>query len=437
MGLAEFFTTLIEQNPYFKAGAGLAGMGMVVAVGRRMYGHSLVLARRMLVVSMEVPSKDKSYPWMLRWLGEQGMRTQHVSVETSQQKGDSGRVHTTFGFVPSPGRHVFMHPGHIFPIVVERTREKQALDISSGVMWESVTLSTLGIRREIFRKILSEARKLAIEHEEGKTVIFTSFGPEWRPFGNPRRRRPLSSVILDDNVSERILHDVLEFNDSLQWYIDRGIPYRRGYLLHGPPGNGKSSFVAALAGEIGYNICVLSLSESGLSDDRLNHLLTVAPQRSIILLEDIDAALPMVNRASTDDKASNQNSQYAPLPNTVTFSGLLNALDGVASGEERIVFMTTNYPERLDAALTRPGRVDMVQYIGHATESQAYRMFLKFFPSAKKEALEFSDYVKGIKVSMAQLQGFFMMHKISASDAISSKNELVEGGTNDTRNVQV
>eukprot|EP01094_Clydonella_sp_ATCC50884_P018290 TRINITY_DN3368_c0_g1_i4.p1 TRINITY_DN3368_c0_g1~~TRINITY_DN3368_c0_g1_i4.p1 ORF type:complete len:146 (+),score=33.31 TRINITY_DN3368_c0_g1_i4:692-1129(+) len=145
----------------------------------------------------------------------------------------------------------------------------------------------------------------------------------------------------------------------------------------------------------------------------------------------------MVNRASTDDKASNQNSQYAPLPNTVTFSGLLNALDGVASGEERIVFMTTNYPERLDAALTRPGRVDMVQYIGHATESQAYRMFLKFFPSAKKEALEFSDYVKGIKVSMAQLQGFFMMHKISASDAISSKNELVEGGTNDTRNVQV
>lgn len=69
-----------------------------------------------------------------------------------------------------------------------------------------------------------------------------------------------------------------------------GIPYRRGYLLHGPPGCGKSSFITALAGELERGICVLNLSERGLTDDRLNHLLAVAPQQTIILLEDIDAA---------------------------------------------------------------------------------------------------------------------------------------------------
>lgn len=69
-----------------------------------------------------------------------------------------------------------------------------------------------------------------------------------------------------------------------------GIPYRRGYLLHGPPGCGKSSFITALAGELELGICVLNLSERGLTDDRLNHLLAVAPQQTIILLEDIDAA---------------------------------------------------------------------------------------------------------------------------------------------------
>lgn len=69
-----------------------------------------------------------------------------------------------------------------------------------------------------------------------------------------------------------------------------GIPYRRGYLLHGPPGCGKSSFITALAGELEFGICVLNLSERGLTDDRLNHLLSVAPQQSIILLEDVDAA---------------------------------------------------------------------------------------------------------------------------------------------------
>jgi hypothetical protein len=54
-------------------------------------------------------------------------------------------------------------------------------------------------------------------------------GSEWRPFGYPRRRRPLDSVVLDQGVGERILNDVQEFINNPQWYIDRGIPYRRGY----------------------------------------------------------------------------------------------------------------------------------------------------------------------------------------------------------------
>lgn len=69
-----------------------------------------------------------------------------------------------------------------------------------------------------------------------------------------------------------------------------GIPYRRGYLLHGPPGSGKTSFIQALAGELDYNICILNLSERGLTDDRLHLVLSVIPERCIMVLEDIDAA---------------------------------------------------------------------------------------------------------------------------------------------------
>ena len=75
-----------------------------------------------------------------------------------------------------------------------------------------------------------------------------------------------------------------------------GIPYRRGYLLHGPPGSGKSSFIQALAGSLNYDICLLNLSERGLADDKLIHLLSNAPERSIVLIEDIDAAF---NNCST------------------------------------------------------------------------------------------------------------------------------------------
>lgn len=98
-------------------------------------------------------------------------------------------------------------------------------------------------------------------------------GAEWREFGHPRKRRPINSVVLDEGISERILKDCREFTSSSQWYAERGIPYRRGYLLHGPPGCGKSSFITALAGEIEFGICLLNLSDRGLSDDRLNHLL--------------------------------------------------------------------------------------------------------------------------------------------------------------------
>lgn len=72
------------------------------------------------------------------------------------------------------------------------------------------------------------ARQLAMQKTEGKTVIYTAMGSEWRPFGYPRRRRPLSSVVLDQGVGERIVKDVREFINNPSWYTDRGIPYRRG-----------------------------------------------------------------------------------------------------------------------------------------------------------------------------------------------------------------
>ncbi len=78
---------------------------------------------------------------------------------------------------------------------------------------------------------------------EGFTLRYHAVGPEWRTFGQPIKKRPLNSVVLDRGISENLLNDVREFIDSAQWYTERGVPYRRGYLLHGPPGSGKSSFM--------------------------------------------------------------------------------------------------------------------------------------------------------------------------------------------------
>ncbi|EGW34076.1 uncharacterized protein SPAPADRAFT_59502, partial [Spathaspora passalidarum NRRL Y-27907] len=333
------FNEIVGNNPYFAAGGGLMVLGTVLAVARQGVMKSSGFIYRQLLVDLEIPSKDKSYLWFLEWMSKYKHRSsRHLSVETSYVQHDNGSVSTKFSLVPGPGKHLLRYKGAF--MLVNRERSGKLIDMTSGTPFETVTLTTLYRDRKLFGDMLLEAKQLALKAREGKTVIYTSWGPEWRPFGQPKTKRLFESVILDEGIGESILKDVRDFLNSGEWYRKRGIPYRRGYLLFGPPGSGKTSFIQALAGELDYNICILNLSENNLTDDRLNHLMNHIPDRSILLLEDIDAAFN--KRDQTDEKGFN---------NGVTFSGLLNALDGVASAEECITFMTTNHPEKLDPAL--------------------------------------------------------------------------------------
>ena|SRR5436190_14448295 len=96
------------------------------------------------------------------------------------------------------------------------------VDLKKGSPWESVTLTTLSRDRHIFGELLNEARQLAIDLQEGKTVVYTCWGLEWRPFGQPRRKRALASVILDVGVKERIVSDVKDFLSASSYYYERG-----------------------------------------------------------------------------------------------------------------------------------------------------------------------------------------------------------------------
>ncbi|XP_050600605.1 mitochondrial chaperone BCS1 [Bombus affinis] len=423
MTIIDYVQTL-SDNPYFGAGFGLFGLGAGAAMLRKGMQAGMILFRRHYMITLEVPCRDKSYQWLLQWITHKGAKeTQHLSVETSFEQRETGHIKTRYDFIPSIGTHFIRYEGNW--IRVDRTREQQSLDIQMGIPWETVQLTALGRDKNIYFNILEEARQMALKEYEGKTIMYTAMGSEWRQFGHPRKRRPLNSVILDIGVAERIINDCREFMTNPAWYSDRGIPYRRGYLLYGPPGCGKSSFITALAGELELGICVLNLSERGLTDDRLNHLLAVAPQQTIILLEDIDAAF------ASREESKEMKAAYDGL-NRVTFSGLLNCLDGVASTEARILFMTTNYLERLDPALVRPGRVDVKEYIGWCSAKQVEQMFLRFYRDiddrANKLAKQFTETVisQNKQVSPAQIQGFFMFYKNNPDDVLKNVSHIWE-----------
>jgi len=115
-----------------------------------------------------------------------------------------------------------------------------------------------------------------------------------------RKPRPLSTVVLPDGVGEGILADMQRFLCSEEWYANRGIPYRRGYLLHGPPGTGKSSLCLALAGALKMDVCLISLSDPSLDDEGLRTSLTNAPAGSLLLFEDVDSIFVGRDKVSAD-----------------------------------------------------------------------------------------------------------------------------------------
>ncbi|KAH8920683.1 hypothetical protein BT69DRAFT_1245029 [Atractiella rhizophila] len=387
--------------------------------------RGVVMARRRLLVALEVSGKDPAYPWVLEWISHHSAkqisqpssglfsrlasRPHNLAVATAYEKRQDGSSSTSFSLIPGTGSHYFKYgpawfqASSFFWLLAKRERSSTQLDITTGKPWETILLTTLSRDRNLLPKLLEEARILAYSSLVGKLVIYTAWGVDWKPFGNPRTRRMLESVILDNGVKENIVEDVRKFMERETWYRKRGIPYRRGYLLHGPPGSGKTCFIEALAGHFEYNICILNVSERGLTDDKLNHLLSRVPERTFVIFEDVDAAFTGRTQSGT--------------PTSVTFSGLLNVLDGLASSaSQRLLFMTTNHPEVLDPALIRPGRIDVQLHLGHATKHQAGTLFKRFYEGAEgispaeldRIREEIERRVDEQEVSMAELQGHFI-----------------------------
>lgn len=235
-----------------------------------------------------------------------------------------------------------------------------------------------------------------------------------------KRGRPQHSVILKDRMLEIIVNDLKDFcaKDTKAWYEDHGIPHRRSLLFYGPPGTGKTSTIKMLSGMFRLNACFLSFTSPDFSNQSLHDALSSLPGKALLVLEDVDVLF------NEDRKAETSSS--------VTFSGLLNAIDGLISVDGIITIFTTNHIERLDRALIRGGRVDRRFEFVHPNAAHIANVFRSFYPTATdKQARQFANAILDRKEEEARTiatmqQHFIYTRRMSAQECIDKVPEFFE-----------
>ena len=307
--------------------------------------------------------------------------TAHQSLEEDLRAGQPPRA------LLSPGEGL-----HILWLDARLLWMRRELQVGQSV-FERISLSHFGRSGDWLAAFLQSAIEARANRESDTLSVYIPnpfHGGDWMR-ARLGSRRPLSSVVLKAGQAEGLLADLQRFYGARERYAELGIPWRRGYLLHGPPGTGKTSLVTALASELRLNVCTLSLASPVVTDEKIHTLLAGVPQRSLLLIEDVDAFFRQRDAAHAQVRLS--------------FSGFLNALDGVATQEGNVLFMTTNHAGQLDEALIRAGRIDERVELGPCDEDQLRRLFLKFRPDdAAARAFAAERAPQGLSPAQAQAE---------------------------------
>jgi chaperone BCS1 len=378
-------------------------------------------------------------------------RSGHKQIEPEPEKLE---------YIPISGTYVFWHNGYRMTLARHEEvtgfyqddgkfvrTQNGPTDLSRGQTL-TITCWSFGGGVQPVKDFLEHVRETTKPAKQNTTTIFrASCNKEHQKFhwdiGVNRPARTVDSIALESGKKQSLMKECMRYfsKEDERFHALRGIPYRRGLLFYGPPGTGKTSFTVALAGHFKLNVYMISMSDDALNDRGLGALFDTLPRRCIVLLEDIDSS--GIDREARKEKITSSRDPTKVKRTIlvgVTLSGLLNVLDGPASVDGRLVVMTSNSPDALDAALLRPGRIDSKILFGYTTKEVSAQIFGHIFNKTLDEivldtdetvahpspeeltsmAEQFADCIPETKISPAECQGYLMRHRDDPHAALSN-----------------
>ena len=252
----------------------------------------------------------------------------------------------------------------------------------------------------LMKDFFKECKDKYIENKKTKSVsekmILWSYTDGFWDDVKRINTRKLDTVILNKDIKDDIELSLKQYSDPL--HIKKlkslGINNKMNLIFSGLPGTGKSSLLFAIATILEKDIATIDFNSKELTDHKFIKAIDKIPSECIFALEDIDALY--IDRDKSRD-------------NTVSFSCILNFLDGVYSKEDLVTIITTNHLSRLDKAIIRPMRINKIINFTYCTKYQYEVIFIKFFGDEYLNLMkEIYKIIKNKKFTTSMLQNWII-----------------------------